>query len=148
MICKKCGAYNPDHATFCKVCAANLKEQTDTDEAAQVVEEEEAVDQEFRPKRGNVKAPDFSSARRAESFKAAKKVEETVEEELDDEIEEEDVKSVSQKSAFTRPTAPQKKRRVIDEDDEEDDFDDEDDYDEEDDVKSARKKSLFARPTK
>ena len=148
MICKKCGAYNPDHATFCKVCAANLKEQTDTDEAAQVVEEEEAVDQEFRPKRGNVKAPDFSSARRAESFKAAKKVEETVEEEIDDGIEEEDVKPVSQKSAFTRPTALQKKRRVIDEDDEEDDFDDEDDYDEEDDVKSARKKSLFARPTK
>ena len=26
MICKECGAYNPDHATYCKVCAANLKE--------------------------------------------------------------------------------------------------------------------------
>ena len=25
MICKECGAYNPDHAEFCKVCAANLK---------------------------------------------------------------------------------------------------------------------------
>ena len=25
MICKECGAYNPDHATYCKVCAANLK---------------------------------------------------------------------------------------------------------------------------
>lgn len=25
MICKECGAYNPDHATFCKVCAASLK---------------------------------------------------------------------------------------------------------------------------
>ena len=24
MICKECGAYNPDHATYCKVCAANL----------------------------------------------------------------------------------------------------------------------------
>ena len=32
MICKKCGAYNPDHATFCKVCAANLKEQPEVDE--------------------------------------------------------------------------------------------------------------------
>ncbi len=25
MICKECGAYNPDHAEFCKVCAASLK---------------------------------------------------------------------------------------------------------------------------
>lgn len=29
MICKECGAYNPDHATYCKVCAANLKENSD-----------------------------------------------------------------------------------------------------------------------
>lgn len=28
MICKECGAYNPDHATYCKVCAANLKGET------------------------------------------------------------------------------------------------------------------------
>ena len=28
MICKECGAYNPDHATYCKVCAANLKEDS------------------------------------------------------------------------------------------------------------------------
>ena len=70
MICKKCGAYNPDHATFCKVCAANLKDQTDTDEATQVTDAEEAVEKELRPKRGNVKAPDFSAARRANSFKA------------------------------------------------------------------------------
>ena len=36
MICKKCGAYNPDHATFCKVCAANLKEQPDVDEEKEI----------------------------------------------------------------------------------------------------------------
>ena len=36
MICKECGAYNPDHATFCKVCAASLKE----DAAPKPVEEE------------------------------------------------------------------------------------------------------------
>ena len=29
MICKECGAYNPDHATYCKVCAANLKDNSD-----------------------------------------------------------------------------------------------------------------------
>ena len=34
MICKKCGAYNPDHATFCKVCAANLREQPEVDAEA------------------------------------------------------------------------------------------------------------------
>ncbi len=28
MICKECGAYNPDHATYCKVCAASLKDDT------------------------------------------------------------------------------------------------------------------------
>ena len=27
MICKECGAYNPDHATYCKVCAASLKDE-------------------------------------------------------------------------------------------------------------------------
>ena len=36
MICKECGAYNPDHASFCKVCAASLKEDT----APKPVEEE------------------------------------------------------------------------------------------------------------
>ena len=87
MICKKCGAYNPDHATFCKVCAANLKDQTDTDEAVRAVEEEETVDQEFRPKRGNVKAPDFSSARRSESFKSAQKAEKPLEDEKDDDMQ-------------------------------------------------------------
>ena len=25
MICKECGAYNSDHASYCKVCAAALK---------------------------------------------------------------------------------------------------------------------------
>ena len=47
MICKECGAYNPDHANFCKVCAANLKgqdapapQEPETDAAPQ---EQEAV---------------------------------------------------------------------------------------------------------
>ena len=152
MICKKCGAYNPDHATFCKVCAANLKDQTDTDEAVQAVEEEETVDQEFRPKRGNVKAPDFSSARRSESFKSAQKAEKPLEDEKDDEDDyedEEEEKPSKKRSAFSHSAAPaKKKRRVIDEDDDEDDDEEEDDYDEEEDVKPASKKSFFARPTK
>lgn len=39
MICKECGAYNPDHATYCKVCAANLK--VDPEVQAPVAAEEE-----------------------------------------------------------------------------------------------------------
>ena len=87
MICKKCGAYNPDHATFCKVCAANLKDQTDADEAAQATDAEEVVEKEARPRRGNVKAPDFSAARRASSYKAPQKV---AEPEDDEDVDEED----------------------------------------------------------
>ena len=75
MICKKCGAYNPDHATFCKVCAANLKEQPDVDEE-KVVDAEEVAEEELRPKRGHVKAPDFAAARRAGTFTVAQKEEE------------------------------------------------------------------------
>ena len=116
MICKKCGAYNPDHATFCKVCAANLKDQTDTDEAAQVTDAEEAVESELRPRRGNVKAPDFSAARRATSFKAPQKVEEPdededVEDEDLDEKEEEETKP-TKKPFFSRAAASAKKRRI------------------------------------
>ena len=115
MICKKCGAYNPDHATFCKVCAANLKDQTDTDENAQVTDSEE-VEKELRPRRGNVKAPDFAAARRSSSFKPVPKAEEP--EKDDDKIdqepeeEEEEVKP-AKKSHFARPAATQK-RRIVD----------------------------------
>ncbi len=156
MICKKCGAYNPDHATFCKVCAANLKEQPDVDEE-KVIDEEEVPEEEFRPKRGNVKVPNFSAARRAESFKAAQKVEEPDEDEEDDEEEadeEEDVRPARKKSSFARPAAPVKKRRVVDEDEEDeyeddDEDEDEDEYDDEDEeaekLESEPKTSRFAR---
>lgn len=148
MICKKCGAYNPDHATYCKVCAASLKEQTDADDAVQATETEEAAENEFRPRRGNVKMPDFSSVRRAGSFKAAQDAMESAKEDDEDEKEEvnEEVTPASKKPVFSRPApaAPAKKRRVVDED-YDDDEDDEDDYDEEEEVKHASKKSIFAR---
>ena len=154
MICKKCGAYNPDHATFCKVCAANLKDQTDTDENAQVTDSEE-VEKELRPRRGNVKAPDFAAARRSSSFKPVPKAEEP--EKDDDKIdqepeeEEEEVKP-AKKSHFARPAATQKRRIVDDEDEDEDDDEDEDEYDEDDsDVKkleSEPKTTRFARSSR
>ncbi len=66
MICKECGAYNPDHASFCKVCAASLKDapayeepQAESyDEPAdqdpqQYAEEQESV----RPARSFAKPP-------------------------------------------------------------------------------------------
>ena len=43
MICKECGAYNPDHATFCKVCAASLKPEA----APKAVEEEQQPTKRF-----------------------------------------------------------------------------------------------------
>ena len=142
MICKKCGAYNPDHATFCKVCAANLREQPEVDAEAEATDVEETVEENFRPKRGNVQAPDFS-ARRAGAFKAAERKPVPVKEEEDEddvtEEEEQEVKE-SKKSPFARPSAPVKKRRIVDEEDEgEDEDEDEDDYDEEEGDEEAEK---------
>ena len=147
MICKKCGAYNPDHATFCKVCAANLKDQSDENDTPKVADAEETVEKEFRPRRGNLKAPDFSAARRAETFKAAPKAEKPVVEQDDDEEEEEEEEAAAAKKmpAFSRNAVPANKRRIVDEEDEEDE-DDEDDYEEEE-VKPAGKKSFFSRST-
>lgn len=156
MICKKCGAYNPDHANFCKVCAANLKDQTDTDDAAKSAEAEETFDKEFRPRRGNVKAPDFSAARHGGSFNAAPKAQAPAAKELEDEEEDEfeeeaeEVKPAAKKPVFAHPAAPAPKRRVVDEEYDGDDDEYEDDYDEdeeEEEVKPAPKKSFFSRMT-
>lgn len=56
MICKECGAYNPDHASYCKVCAANLKENsqnvpTEPEDSEPVARTEE------RPVRNFVRSP-------------------------------------------------------------------------------------------
>lgn len=58
MICKECGAYNPDHATFCKVCAASLKEDT----APKPVEEEPQPTKRFS-------RPSWMAAEHAEPVK-------------------------------------------------------------------------------
>ena len=153
MICKKCGAYNPDHATYCKVCAASLKDQDGAEEAVQTEEVEEAAEEKVRPRRGNVKAPDFAAMRR-DSFKVAPKAEEPAddedEDEEEDELDEEEEVKPARKSLFSRPAAPAKKRRVVDEDDEEENEDEEDEYDEEerDDaekLESEPKTTRFAR---
>ena len=50
MICKECGAYNPDHATYCKVCAANLKGEPEIETPeAPVVEDPQPTKRFSRP---------------------------------------------------------------------------------------------------
>ncbi len=69
MICKECGAYNPDHATFCKVCAASLK----PDAAPKASEEEQQPTKRFsRPLRI---APEQSEQRLPDNRKTVKTAE-------------------------------------------------------------------------
>lgn len=49
MICKECGAYNPDHATFCKVCAASLKGEPIESAPADNLEEDRPTQRFVRP---------------------------------------------------------------------------------------------------
>ncbi len=55
MVCRECGAYNAEHLTHCRVCAAKLR---DTDAAAQPADVQEPQ-QEMRPQRGFVAAPSW-----------------------------------------------------------------------------------------
>lgn len=47
MICKECGAYNPDHATYCKVCAASLKSEPEAVNTPAEPEEEQQPTKRF-----------------------------------------------------------------------------------------------------
>ena len=49
MICKECGAYNPDHATYCKVCAANLKGEPEVETPAAPEEDIQPTKRFSRP---------------------------------------------------------------------------------------------------
>ena len=139
MICKECGAYNPDHANFCKVCAANLKEQdtaVSQDNAAPEAEAEPRREPAFQPR---VTRSWQKPAPKAEPVKEVVSVEE-------DEEEEEAVasapKALEPEESTTRFT--RKRRPVIVEDyEDEDDEYDEDDEEEEEEEKPARRKGLF-----
>ncbi len=76
MICKECGAYNSDHSSYCKVCAAPLKgDAADTDNA-DVVEDS-------RPTRRFV-SPSWTAPRFTKTVKPAVEAENPEEE--DDEL--------------------------------------------------------------
>lgn len=49
MICKECGAYNPDHATYCKVCAASLKDNSENSGISETVDESRPTRTFVRP---------------------------------------------------------------------------------------------------
>ena len=73
MICKECGAYNPDHATFCKVCAASLK----PDAAPKASEEQPQPTKRFS--RPSWIAPEQSETEDDQAVKAAKPAENAAE---------------------------------------------------------------------
>lgn len=55
MVCRECGAYNAEHLTHCRVCAAKLRD--DNTPSVSVGQNEEAKD--TRPQRDFVKAPSW-----------------------------------------------------------------------------------------
>lgn len=144
MICKECGAYNPDHATYCKVCAANLKEDVSEAAREEVAEDPGATRRFVRP---SWTVPNSERTKDDDRpVRAAKHVEQpTVEDEPmpEDEEEAEADSSVEQidvepkeKETF-RPIVPAsiRRRREDEQDDEDDDemdsepmSDEEDDY--------------------
>lgn len=89
MICKECGAYNPDHATFCKVCAASLKE----DAAPKPIEEEPQPTKRFS-------RPSWMAAEQSEPVHAP------VKETADPVDEAEDAKEVVEEIVEPAKTAP------------------------------------------
>ncbi len=55
MVCRECGAYNAEHLSHCRVCAARLKDGPDTDASAL----DTAASEEGRPSREFVRAPSW-----------------------------------------------------------------------------------------
>lgn len=62
MICKECGAFNPDHASYCKVCAAKLKDDVETETSP--VETNETTEH-ARPTRGFASTPVWAKTRQS-----------------------------------------------------------------------------------
>lgn len=150
MICKECGAYNPDHANFCKVCAANLKEQDanlSQSAATPEVEEEQAKVPSFQPRVN--RAPSWQKpVQKAEPVQEEATVSAPVVEDVEDEEEEEVItpapKTLEPEEHTTRFS--RKRRPVIEEEDDEEEYDDDDEEEDEDDEEEEekpRRKGLF-----
>lgn len=114
MICKECGAYNPDHATYCKVCAANLKGEPEAEAPeTPVVEDPQPTKRFSRP----------SWVVPEQAKKVEKPVKEAVEETEDllDEVEEvvEEPVEIPEKKPVVkaRPAKPVEEEPDYDDDD-------------------------------
>ncbi len=116
MICKECGAYNPDHATYCKVCAANLKGEPEAEATeTPVVEDPQPTKRFSRP---SWVVPEQAK----KAAEPVKKAAEEVEDDFDD-IEEEIEEPV--KAPVEKPV--RKSRKPEPEPEPEDDEDDDPD---------------------
>ena len=146
MICKECGAYNPDHAEFCKVCAANLKGKPATAEPEITEEEPQPTKRFSRPSW----MPDAAEQPVAQAVETAEEtVEDAAEEvtELHNEVEEtvedavEEVPEIEEEETVPAWSPVQNRRRAAkaeepEEDDENDDDDSEGIYNDEEALES------------
>ena len=82
MICKECGAYNPDHATYCKVCAANLK----GDPAPKADEAPEQEQQTKRFSRPSWVVPEQADAAKQQAVEAADEAIEGIEQNVEESV--------------------------------------------------------------
>ena len=140
MICKECGAYNPDHATYCKVCAAKLT--TDVKEQAPAAPEEDlqptkrfsrpswVVPEQTKKapepiEEEPVEAPEPEEEPEAEEpvYNEPEAAEETVAEEPADE-EPEAAEEPEEEETLWMPTPAKRMHKSADEDDAEMDSDD------------------------
>ena len=148
MICKECGAYNPDHATFCKVCAASLKGEANEASSVEPIEEERPTQRFVRP---SWSVPVAAEPKAVETTEAE---EELPEEELEEteevalsEIEPEETEETVEEEpiAWSRPSRKTAPVFVSDEEeDEEAEADEDDEYEADDEYEyepTAPKKS-------
>ncbi len=127
MICKECGAYNPDHATFCKVCAASLK----PDAAPKAPEEEQQPTKRFSrpswiaPEQSEPEEPVVEEpVKTVETAVEAVKAESAVDEPEDERPSEPEKTSEPEEETPVPIWSPTRTRRVqepVDVEDEEDD---------------------------
>lgn len=145
MICKECGAYNPDHATYCKVCAANLKGEPEVEAPEMPAEDLQPTKRFSRPSWVVAEQPvkKESSTEDAEEAEPAAKdeIEEVPEEPVeasvpetnasepvDEDPDDDDPDSYETRSEHPIWTPTRSRRRTIepaDEDDEDDDYEEE-----------------------
>lgn len=138
MICKECGAYNPDHASYCKVCAANLKENSQNKSTASEPEERYPSMDDSRPARGFVRPPVWSASQNNNSKRSTPvevkdeeaAIDEVVDDVVDDAADEVSDSAEPIEEVKVKPQPPVVPKKPVILEDDEDDGDEEDDDDE------------------